>query len=526
MRVFIRADASRAIGTGHVMRCLTVADALAEGGARVHFVCRAHDAHLGDLIGTRGHAVTLLPQSGNGGPQDLDTPDRGPYAGWLGCDQATDARQTLEAIAAAGPADVLLVDHYALDRTFERMMRPHVGRIAVIDDLADRPHDCDVLIDQTFGRSGTDYEGLVPARTRLLLGLRYALVAPAFVEARRRRDGTIGRIIVFMGGVDANNAGRDVIEGLEAAGAASRGLQVDLLVGGANPHRDTLVAWSVGRPWLRLIEPRASLAPILGEYDLAVGAGGVAAVERVIAGLPSITVTVATNQETGATALAEAGALLHIGSHGEATSAAVADAVRFLLRVPSTVRHVASRATDLCDGWGLRRVARCLLADSVRLRRATTADAELVWRWRNHPSTRAQSGDPTEIPLDRHLVWFERAVESVDRALLLATEGAEPCGVLRFDFDGDRAVVSIFVDPTRHGGGLGSRMLDAGISRILREWPSLKGLDARVLHSNEASRRLFVEAGFVERESLFSLDFTTPSTPTIEGTDRSQETFH
>ena len=212
MRAVFRADASLAIGTGHVMRCLTLAGALREQGVDCAFVCREHPGHLRDAVERLGFPVTMLsPAEGAAGPS--------PYAHWLGASQAQDARDTLQAMAGRQP-DWVVVDHYALDAQWESQVRAGCGRLLAIDDLADRPHDCDLLLDQNLGRSAQAYAQLCPADCRILAGPAYALLRPEFAAWRarsleRRRRPAVRRILVTMGGVDKDNASAVALQATE-----------------------------------------------------------------------------------------------------------------------------------------------------------------------------------------------------------------------------------------------------------------------------------------------------------------------
>ncbi len=150
MRVVFRADASLNIGSGHVMRCLTLANALRESGASCFFVCREHPGNLLELIREQGFEAIGLPL-----PKTFESlhgkhsSSRLTYAGWLGDSWQRDAEQTLAALNGE-LADWLVVDHYALDSAWEESLRPACRRLLVIDDLADRDHRCDLLLDQNL----------------------------------------------------------------------------------------------------------------------------------------------------------------------------------------------------------------------------------------------------------------------------------------------------------------------------------------------------------------------------------------
>ena len=453
--------------------------------------------------------MTLLPTE-----PTRRLPQRCPHVRWLGADQADDAARTRAVVEEVGGADLLVVDHYGLDQTFEGALRPAVGRILVIDDLADRPHDCDLLLDQNLGaETGDRYAGLVPQGARLLLGVGYALVPPTFAAARRERDGSIRRILVFLGGVDATNASLDVLRGLEAAGVAERSITVDVLVGEANPHHAVLKRFAAERTWVSLLAPHPSLAPLLGRYDLAVGAGGVSAIERAVAALPTLLLAVADNQVGPSRGLALAGGAINLGIHDASSATAVADAVQLLVRAPELVRHLSECAAHLCDGRGLARVVAHLAPPAIELRRAASEDAERLCQWRNHPWTRLHSGDPAEIPLERHLAWFEATLRRGDRDLLIGRDTEGDVGVLRYDHEGERAVVSVYLDPARRGAALGILLLDAGTRWIAAHRSGVRRIVAHVLAANGASRRAFLEAGYEEQEGLFVFDLERGDRP-------------
>ncbi|MDN5787598.1 UDP-2,4-diacetamido-2,4,6-trideoxy-beta-L-altropyranose hydrolase, partial [Pseudorhodobacter sp.] len=177
-RAVFRADAGQRIGTGHVMRCLSIADRLTRMGVVSRFVCKAHQGHMAAQIGARGYACDLLPLT-------RDWQGEG-YLAWLGGPVLDDAHLTAQAITAAGGADMLVVDHYALDAAYQRPLRKTLRHIAVIDDLHNRSHDCDILIDQNIGHDPAFYAGFVPDAARLLVGAKYAPIRAEFAALRAK----------------------------------------------------------------------------------------------------------------------------------------------------------------------------------------------------------------------------------------------------------------------------------------------------------------------------------------------------
>ena len=266
--VIFRADAGVSIGTGHVMRCLTLAEALREAGAHIAFVCRELDGNLIELIGARGFEVHALP--------GLEPPTD-PLA-WTAEHPQEDAAQTVASVKASlkARADWLVVDHYALDERWEREVRGCAHRLMVIDDLADRVHDCDLLLDQNYARNPTRYDALVPAGCRKLLGPAYALLRDEFKEAREawpRKIGEFERAFVFFGGTDPTNETSKALRALLRWGEGKR-LTVDVVIGGGNPHRAEVEELVETIPNALLHVQAVNMAELMARADLSVGAGG------------------------------------------------------------------------------------------------------------------------------------------------------------------------------------------------------------------------------------------------------------
>lgn len=314
LRFAFRADASLQIGTGHVMRSLTLADALAARGAQCHFLCRDHEGNLIDFIRAKGHTVHALPAPpvGAGLPANASDDDTPPHRHWLGATQPQDIDACAPVLAALRP-DWLIVDHYALDARWERALAPHCGRLMVIDDLADRPHACDLLLDQTFGRAADDYRAWLPAHCELLCGSRYALLRPEFVALRpyslqRRAQPQLRQLLVTMGGVDKDNATGQVLAALRHC-ALPGNCEITVVMGATAPWRTEVERQANTMPWPTRVRVGVSdMAQLMADSDLAIGAAGATSWERCCLGVPTIMLVLANNQHRIAQALSEAGA--------------------------------------------------------------------------------------------------------------------------------------------------------------------------------------------------------------------------
>jgi UDP-2,4-diacetamido-2,4,6-trideoxy-beta-L-altropyranose hydrolase len=348
-RVVIRVDASVGMGMGHLTRCLSLANALADDGSKVVFLLRSHAAALAPLVEAGGHGVRLLP--------DPERPDPAATA-WLPTTWQRDAEQALEATSEIGAPDWLVVDHYGLDAQWEKLQRRLVPRILAIDDVADRPHDCDILLDQNLvAAMETRYRALVPARCRSLLGPRYALIRPEFAEARKsltRRSGEVRRVIVCYGGSDPTNETAKALAAIKSLSATP--LEIDVVIGLSNPHGDSIAALCRELPRATLHRGAENMAQLMARADLAIGAGGVMCWERCCLGLPTVAMDIAANQVGALTALAAAGALVHLGPAAAVSKEQMARCLRDLLSDPARTRAMGETALSLVEGEGVNRV--------------------------------------------------------------------------------------------------------------------------------------------------------------------------
>lgn len=343
MRIAFRTDANTQIGSGHVMRCLTLADALREHGCDVHFLCSVNAAALGDLIRERGHSLHLIAAPSahaieSGAP---------PHSHWLASSQADDAMAS-SAILAKLNVGGLVVDHYALDYRWETVARRYVSRILVVDDLADRVHDCDLVLDQNFYcNAHRRYDALVPDACERLLGPAHALLRPEFNEARTLaspRSTDVKRILVFFGGFDPQNYTGVALQALRML--SSSPAACDVVIGRAHPARDSIARQCAGLFDCRLHMQVSNMAELMASADLAVGAGGSATLERCFLGLPTLAVDVADNQRAMLRDLDECGHIRHLGSADSVTAVSLANSLdRFIsdatLRVDMSTRNMS-----------------------------------------------------------------------------------------------------------------------------------------------------------------------------------------
>jgi UDP-2,4-diacetamido-2,4,6-trideoxy-beta-L-altropyranose hydrolase len=354
MNIFFRTDSSEKIGSGHVSRCLALAALLKYHGNNVSFISRPLPGNITGLITGAGFEMHLLPLIRN---RDDYKQDRMPYSMWLATSWEEDAYETINFLIGKDP-DWLIVDHYGLEQQWETSVSRYVKTIMVIDDLADRYHNCDLLLDQNLCPDWESrYSNLVPAHCRLLLGPHYALLRKEFMDARRslsERNGHISRILVFFGGTDPYNLTGKALAAINKLNMPD--LIVDVIVGSTNPNREKVRELCNQRPNTNYYCQIRNMASLMAKADLAVGAGGSATWERCSVGLPTVTLNFAENQRPIASAVSEKGASIDLGWASDVSADKLRDIIEMLINSPERVKEMARIAFAMVDSCGAERV--------------------------------------------------------------------------------------------------------------------------------------------------------------------------
>lgn len=351
------------MGVGHVVRCLTLAERLRARGAHVRFLSCELPGNVLTLVHQAGFDVQTLSLPAQGGDQQSDS------IWFYGKSWQTDAAECL-ALARAGAEriDWLIVDHYGVDSRWEAQLRPQVGNIAVIDDLANRSHDCDLLIDTNLQANGLSrYDGLVPPECFRMLGPKFALLRPEFAEQRatlRARDGKVRRILVCFGGTDPSDQTTKALQAI--ALLRLDGISVDAVVGATNPHKETVQEFCSAHSGFTFHCQTERMALLMANADLAIGAGGSATWERCAVALPSIVLTVADNQVPSTQIMAKEGRLLYLGDQAEVSAKMIAQQICSLFEAPHKLVELSMRSAELVDGCGAERVATALFSEVLR----------------------------------------------------------------------------------------------------------------------------------------------------------------
>ena len=491
MRVTFRVDASLKIGTGHVARCLTLANALQKSGHDCRFICRNLEGHLGQRIQNEGFHLLLLPTPTSTFYCYKNDPT---HAYWAEVPWKIDAQQT---IFASLKSDWLVIDHYSFDARWQNAVSEIAPKIAVIDDLADRPHVADLLIDQNLGRKASDYNNQQQASGERLIGPRYALLSPDFSKSRedtlkRRaaRGYTLKTVLVSMGGVDLENSTSSVLNVL----ANHPDLKATIVMGRQAPALEIVKAQAAKLPTPASVVVQAdNMAKLISKADLGIGAAGGSAWERCSLGMPTLIAIVAENQTQGAAALSACGAAINLGSHQSSHFATKLEVALEHSKIPFNLCALSQSAASVTDGSGITRVVEAL-ENPIKLREAKITDAGDVWSWRQ--ALPANSFRKRNIDsFSDHLTWFSHALTDPNRRIY--SVGEPSIAHLRLDLDKTGgAAISILLAPHAQGKGFGQRCLSLLAQKASEN--SIITLTAEVHVKNIKSLKVFRNLGYEE----------------------------
>ena len=462
-------------GAGHMSRCLALAEMLEARG----YSC---------ICAVNADGLTFLPDQ------------RRAAAFPMTDDHSADI--AMIAATAASTFDLAVFDHYGIDRGTETKMRRLARRLAAIDDLGDRDHDVDVLIDTAPGQAPGRYTGLVPVGTLVLQGTDYAMLRSAFVANRRAASSSAAtggfRILVALGAVDSRNVTCRVLEAL--AGVA--GIQhVTAVLGRSAPHVDSVRTLAASLPFpARLIEGVDDMAGLILQHDLGIGAPGVSAFERACLGLPQALIQIADNQAMVGAGLAASGSAVVLGSAERLGLAEISTAISNLLTTPDRLQRLGAAGRATVDGRGAERVAAILIGaprdQSCRplaARRIRSTDADILYRWQTDASTRRfflNAALPTKLEHER---FIASRIAATDRTTEMIVRDGLPVAIIRTDPGEAGQEVSIVVAPECRGQGIGRAALG-----YLDALAGARPLTAVVDRRNAASLALFTAAGYGE----------------------------
>lgn len=482
MRFAFRVDSSPIIGMGHLMRCLTLANGLRKRGFKCSFICRDFEGNGASRFIGDGFPLELISIEGLELSED-----------WLGVPFEEDVKDTIDIISKE-PVDWLIIDHYEIDRRWETEFRNKFPKtkIMVIDDLV-RSHDCDLLLDQTYGRTADEYRPVVPENTQLCLGTEFALLRDDFSRLRAeasKADGESCHVLVTLGG---GNQGKP----LRVIGKALRELSkkyefTATVITGDVPDLHLEDYKALGQN-IELISFSNNIAAEMTRADFVIGAGGGTSWERCCLGLPTVVLTIADNQIEIAKILNDKEAGFSVATEQNE----IAKAVETLLTNPELLARISKNAASLCDGKGVIRVINTILATSFEIRQASLSDARFIYVTR-YADDASQYYKIQDIPdFDAHSSWMKNALQSDKKLLLCVVLNGDNLAHIRLDYpcdDQGKNELSIYLNSKYKRKGLGRFVLRAALKYLNEK--GINEIYAKVMRENYPSIRIFKAEGF------------------------------
>jgi len=495
--LFIRADVTTQIGTGHVMRCIALAQAWQERDGDVTFLSHCDSEALRRRI--IGKGFEFIP---------IEKPHPDP----------SDLTQTLNVLKRHAPclpreirrpfhlgsmhhALWLVLDGYHFTPDYQKAIRDSGFRLLVIDDMAHLDHyHADILLNQNIHASKLSYS--CDQNTIQLLGCEYVLLRRGFLKYKdwkREIPDNAKKILVTMGGADPNNVTLKIIKVLNSLNDSD--LEVKIVAGPSNPNVASLKEAVHRSPFtVHLLSLVTDMPSLMAWADMAVSAGGSTCWEIAFMGLPSLIITAADNQAGIAKGLGMVGAGIDFGWHKNISIKQYAYALKEILQDKNKRSSLSEQGQKLVNGKGRQKIIKAMLAEQIKLCRAKKNDCELLWKWANDPDHRAVSFSSAPIPWEDHTRWFNSKLNSANCMMYIATiNDRTPLGQVRYDTKQENAVISISIDKKFRSKGYGV-VLIRKTSKILFNESNVRRVHAYVKQDNNASANVFTKAGFKKLE--------------------------
>ena len=337
MNIVFRVDSSYQIGSGHLIRCLSLAQQL-KSTNNISFICKNLDKNLSFLVKEKGFKLFLIKKTSSYNNDKLF------HSSWLHSTQNEDANQCIE-ILKKEAIDLLILDHYALDYRFEKQISPFVKKLMIIDDLADRKHHCNILLDQNYYKNYKQrYDKLVPSKCLKFLGTKNILLRNEFFQVKRKiRTGQVNNIFVFLGGIDKQNITNKVIQALKDFKFS----EVNIVIGAMNTQKNKLIE-ACQKYNFHYHFNINYIAELMAKADFAIGAGGATTWERAYLGLPSICISIAHNQIQTAQDSNEK-FLIYLGHYDKVDEAIIKNSITNLIQNPKKLTKLSKKLFILCS---------------------------------------------------------------------------------------------------------------------------------------------------------------------------------
>jgi UDP-2,4-diacetamido-2,4,6-trideoxy-beta-L-altropyranose hydrolase len=502
MNIFFRVDASSKIGSGHVMRCLNLADQLKKKGANCKFICRNLKDNLIEKI-KKNHEITVLSTPKQYNKNLFKHKINSAYFNYLGVNWKDDARQTINALNKK-KVDWLIVDHYGIDKRWEKKIKSYVKKIMIIDDLANRYHDCELLLNQNLiNNCSLSYQKLLPRNCTCLIGPKYALLNDEYKNKHKyilSRKGPVKRILIYFGSTDQNSLIKKCIKAFLKLN--EKNIKLDIVVNLNIQKKLKNQKLIKKNKNIKFYNNLNSIAPLICKADLSIGACGISIWERCCLGLPSIVITIADNQKSIAKELHKR-RLIHLIGHFDKVNV---NLIFKILKqyINKDLKTWSSTCKLVTDGKGVEKLASVLTLSSktkLKSRYASLEDEMLLLNWANDPLVRSNGFNSKIINKKNHNKWFNFRIlnKKICKILIVMTTEKVPIGQVRFEKTGKKWYINYSLASFARGQNISSNLLKVAISKLKKNKKT--ELFAKIKKNNLASFKALENVGFTRHKS-------------------------
>lgn len=503
MNFFFRVDSSSLIGSGHVIRCLTLATELRKQKNKCKFICRDHENNFIKKIKKENFEVIILP---NLKKLKLvkNTNNKKPiYSEWIGASWMEDAKQTINVLKNEN-VNWLVIDHYGIEHKWEKKLRPYTKKIMVIDDLANRNHDCDLLLDQNLIFNFKDrYLKRLPKNCISLLGPKYSLLQNEYKDlyiSTPARVGPVKRILVYFGASDHKQITKKTL--LAFLQLNRKDITMDIVISSNSSQLNDIKKILKKNKNIKVHINLKSLANLIAIADLAVGACGSTSWERCCLGLPSIVITTADNQKQVAKELQKQKLISWLGHHDTIKMSSIYNKLKNL--IDQNIESWSMKCKLVTNGSGTKKVVQILnLNENIRLysRSAKIDDEKLIYNLAADPLVRKNSFNSKPISETTHSKWFHNYLESPKtcKILIIETNHKLLIGQVRIDKKNNYWNIDYSLVNYARRNKIGFKLLKIALKRFNDE--GIFNFLAKVKKNNKASCIIFEKLRFLKKVS-------------------------
>ncbi|SFC24441.1 UDP-2,4-diacetamido-2,4,6-trideoxy-beta-L-altropyranose hydrolase [Pseudoalteromonas denitrificans] len=491
MKVLFRVDASKNIGTGHVMRCLTLANVLRNHGCKIEFACIQRQGDLILFIQQQGYRVAIIPYKQNGLDNNLT-----PESIYQNDIQKKDSHCFINKLSVSNK-DIVVVDHYGLDHHWASEIKKTACRILVIDDLANRQHICDFLLDQNLHENPSSrYKNKVDLNCNLFLGPKYALLRPEFYSERpllKQVNKRIPHFLVYLGFVDPKDTTSKIIAAIESLEFE---VKVDFVLSELHPNFRELKSKALELENIDIHLQPADILSILKRVDFVIGAGGSATWERCCLGIPSILFALTENQKVLAEELSKLNTVLYLKEKDVVSVDKIKQAIIAMVKSEAKRLSFSERSQALVDGVGAERVAAIMMNSLAKdnkpvfLKKLKSTDANMIFEWQHEPDMRKHCRIDAPPEKKEHELWIKSRVNCQNSVTNIIYHDEQAVGMVRLDklVNIDALEVSILLTTQSRGLGIAKIALNLLLAKYkknpIRAYINVDNITSQYLFSN------------------------------------------